>query len=58
MNTPYAEEALDDQVVVLRRLLAIAVARARKAVIVGYKPGEESKLVAYFAAGTYQEFTL
>jgi DNA helicase IV len=58
VNTPHAEEALDDQVVILRRLLAIAVARARKAVIIGYKPGEESKLVDYFAPGTYQEFTL
>ncbi|MDT4886177.1 ATP-dependent DNA helicase Rep [compost metagenome] len=38
-NTRFAEEDVDDQVLVLRRLLAVAVARARKAVIIGYKPG-------------------
>ncbi|MER8503909.1 AAA family ATPase [Mesorhizobium sp. M1339] len=52
-NTPHRDEELDDEVFVLRRLLAVAVARARKAVIVGYKPGEESRLVRYFAPGTY-----
>lgn len=54
-NTPYADMEIDDQVFVLRRLLAVAVARARKAVIVGCKPGEESRLVDYFASGTYRE---
>jgi len=54
-NTSYAEEDKDDQVLVLRRLLAVAVARARKAVVIGYKPGEESQLIQFFAAGTYTE---
>ena len=54
-TTPYGDEESEDKVFVLRRLLAVAVARARKAVIVGYKPGEESKLVAYFKPGTFVE---
>ena len=52
-NMPHADAEMDDEVFVLRRLLAVAVARARKAVIVGYKPGEESRLVQYFSPGTF-----
>ena len=54
-TTPYGDEENEDKVFVLRRLLAVAIARARKAVIVGYKPGEESKLISYFENGTYVE---
>lgn len=54
-NTPFAGEDQDDQLLVLRKLLAIAIARARKAVIVGYKPGGESQLVQYFGVGTFSE---
>jgi superfamily I DNA/RNA helicase len=54
-NTPYPDEQLDDEVFVLRRLLAVAVARARKEVIVGYKPGEQSRLIQYFGAGTFDQ---
>ena len=54
-NTPYPDEQVDDEVFVLRRLLAVAVARARHEVIVGYKPGEQSRLTQYFGAGTYDE---
>jgi superfamily I DNA/RNA helicase len=57
-NTPYADEQLDDEVFVLRRLLAVAVARARKEVIVGYKPGEQSQLIQYFGAGTFDQIDL
>ena len=57
-NTPHGDVATDDQIFVLRRLLAVAVARARKAVVLGYKPGEESRLVQYFAPGTYCEVDL
>lgn len=57
-NTAYAEEEKDDQVLVLRRLLAVAVARARKTVIIGYKPGEESRLTQFFTAGTYNEVNI
>ncbi len=52
-NMPHADAEMDDEVFVLRKLLAVAVARARKAVILGYKPGEESRLVQYFAPGTF-----
>ncbi|UIJ33280.1 AAA family ATPase (plasmid) [Cereibacter azotoformans] len=57
-NTPFGDEEITDQIQVLRRLLAVAVARARKQVIVGYKPGEESRLTDYFDAGTYEEVHL
>ncbi len=57
-NTPYAGEDQDDQVFVLRRLLAVAVARARRTVVVGYKPGEESRLVEYFEPGTFVEISI
>lgn len=58
INTVHGEAAVDDQLVVLRRLFAVAVARARKSVIIGYKPGEESRLVEYFQSGTFEEVTL
>jgi superfamily I DNA/RNA helicase len=54
-NTQHEDAELDDEVFVLRRLLAVAVARARKAVVVGYKPGEESRLTHYFAPGTFTQ---
>lgn len=57
-NTPFVDAAMDDEVFVLRRLLAVAIARARKSVVVGYKPGSESALVQYFAAGTFDGVTL
>ena len=57
-NTPYPNEEVDDQVFVLRRLLALAVARAKKTVTIGYKPGAQSPLVNYFAPGTYHQIEL
>lgn len=57
-NTQHEDAELDDEVFVLRRLLAVAVARARKAVVVGYKPGEESRLTHYFAPGTFTQVNL
>lgn len=57
-NTAFGEEDVSDQIHVLRRLLAVAVARARKHVIVGFKSGEESRLTDYFEAGTYEEILL
>lgn len=41
-----------------RRLLAMAITRARKAVIVGYKPGEASHLTTYFSEGTFEQVDL
>lgn len=57
-NTAFGEEDVSDQIHVLRQLLAVAVARARKHVIVGFKSGEESRLTDYFEAGTYEEILL
>nr|WP_255702103.1 3'-5' exonuclease [Salinicola sp. DM10] len=57
-NTPFLDEEIDDQVFVLRRLLAVAVARARKAVVIGYKLGEESELIRYFVPGTFEKVRL
>lgn len=57
-NTACEEEDKDDQILVLRRLLAVAVARARKAVVIGYKDGEASRLVQFFAEGTFDEVHL
>lgn len=57
-TTPHGEEDQDDQLWVLRRLLAVAIARARKHVIIGYKPGEQSELVKFFAANTFSQVDL
>ena len=57
-NTEFGEEEISDQVRVLRNLLAVAVARARKHVVVGYKPGEGSRLTEFFVDGTFQELEL
>ncbi|MEA9859104.1 3'-5' exonuclease [Xanthomonas campestris pv. raphani] len=54
-NTDSPDLESDDELLVLRRLLAVAVARARNQVVLGYKPGEESKLVDFFRAGTFTE---
>ena len=57
-NTHFGDEERTDQIQVLRRLLAVAVARARKQVIVGFKPGEESRLTEFFDNSTYEEISL
>lgn len=37
-----------------RRLLAMAVGRARQQVIVGYKPSDESRLIEFLTPGTFE----
>ena len=54
--TPHGTEADDDQLSTLRRLLAMAVARARKTVIIGFKEDEASSLVSYFEEGSFDEY--
>jgi DNA helicase IV len=56
--TVHGDEADDDRLITLRRLLAMGVGRARKSVILGYKPGEASKLIDYLAAGTFKGIDL
>jgi len=57
-TTPHGEEEQNDQLWVLRRLLAVAVGRARKHVVVGYKDGEQSELVRFFEADTFEQVDL
>ena len=56
--TVHGEEADDDRLITLRRLLAMGIGRARKSVILGYKPSEASKLIDYMAAGTFRGIDL
>jgi superfamily I DNA/RNA helicase len=52
--TPHGPEQDDGDLQKLRRMLAMAAGRARKTVMVGYKPGEESSLVGLLAPDTYE----
>ncbi|MEU9960552.1 UvrD-helicase domain-containing protein [Streptomyces sp. NPDC050982] len=42
----------------LRRLFAMGVGRARKTLVLGYKPQEASDLIQFFQPGTYEEVNL
>lgn len=55
---PHGDDEADDRRITLRRLVAMGVGRARKTVIVGYKPGDASALMQYLAPNTYEEITL
>lgn len=52
--TPHGEDIEDGQLALLRRLFAMAVARARRSVVVGYKPTEASTLIEYFQPDTFE----
>ena len=52
--TPHGPEAGDADLERLRRMLAMAVCRARTSVMVGYKPGEESSLIGLLDPDTYE----
>jgi superfamily I DNA/RNA helicase len=56
--TPHGTEEGDGSLESLRRLLAMGVVRARRSVIVGFKPGEASTLVGLLDPGTYKLVTL
>ena len=51
--TPHGPEAGDADLDRLRRMLAMAIGRARKSATVGYKPGEESSLIELLNPSTY-----
>ena len=51
--TPHGPEVGDADLDRLRRMLAMAIGRARKSVMVGYKPGEESSLISLLDPSTY-----
>lgn len=56
--TPHGEGEGDASLDRLRRLLAMAVGRARRSVMVGYKPGEESTLIGLLDPATYEVVTI
>jgi superfamily I DNA/RNA helicase len=54
----HGDESDDSLLEMQRRLLAMAVGRARKSVIVGYKPTDASRLVELLAPDTYETIEL
>ncbi len=48
----------DERLSMLRRLLAMGIGRAKKSVIIGYKPDEASRLIDFFDENTYDEINL
>lgn len=48
----------DERMHTWRKLLAMAIGRAKHSVVLGYKPGEGSRLVGYLEAGTYESITV
>lgn len=53
-TTRHGVEEGDDQFENFRRLLAMAIGRARETVVIGYKPGEESRLVSLLDPSTFE----
>lgn len=56
--TPHGGEPGDSQLDEHRRLIAMGVGRARKSVMLGYKPGEESTIVSLLDQSTFETVTL
>ena len=52
--TPHGTDEGDADLERLRRMLAMAVGRARNSVMIGYKPGEESSLIGLLDPSTYE----
>lgn len=52
--TPHGPDDGDADLDKLRRMLAMAVGRARESVMLGYKPGEESSLIDLLDPSTYE----
>lgn len=51
--TPHGKEEGDGTLDSLRRLVAMGICRARKSVMLGYKPGEQSTLIGLIDPATY-----
>ena len=51
--TPHGKDEEHGTLDSLRRLVAMSIGRARKSVVVGYKPGDESTLVGLLDPATY-----
>jgi superfamily I DNA/RNA helicase len=56
--TPHGDGEGDASLERLRRLLAMGVGRARRSVMVGYKPGEASSLIGLLDPATYDLVTV
>jgi superfamily I DNA/RNA helicase len=56
--TVHGDEEDDDQLITLRRLLAMGVGRARNSVILGYKAKEASRLISYLDPHSFEEVKL
>ena len=54
----HGEDEHDSLLETQRRLLAMAVGRARKSVVIGYKPTDAPELVKYLEAGTFEAVEL
>jgi superfamily I DNA/RNA helicase len=52
---PHGSEEDDTQMLTHRRLIAMAIGRARKSVVLTYKPGEESRVIELLDPETYEE---
>jgi superfamily I DNA/RNA helicase len=52
---PHGSEENDTQLLTHRKLVAMAIGRARKSVMLTYKPGEESRVVDLLDPDTYEE---
>lgn len=57
-NMQHQDNEHDDKLQQLRRLLAMAICRAKESVVIGYKESEKSDLVDYFTHGTFDEVNL
>jgi superfamily I DNA/RNA helicase len=53
-TTPVGDDPEDAQLDNLRRLIAMAAGRAKKTVVVSYKPSDVSRIVEFFDPTTYQ----
>jgi superfamily I DNA/RNA helicase len=54
----YREEENASSIDLQRRLLAMAVGRARKGLVLGYKPSEAARLVDFLDSDTYEAIEL
>lgn len=56
--TLHGAEEGDDQLNMLRRLLAMGIGRARQSVVIGFKPSEASTLIGFLAPDTFEEINI
>jgi superfamily I DNA/RNA helicase len=54
INCPHGQGQDDDNLALLRRLLAVGISRAKSSVLLGYNPLEKSDLMDYFSPGTFE----